>query len=251
MVFGSREIAKVYQLSLELAPGLSLYLTPLIYLLLLYFVWRFRRQTFELLLAVLGVVFFAVVLMTPASVGWYLWVLPFLALHQARAGASAVFLTAVFAALLISYHLLFSQEARVPALGLDYTWQGAEIVVHVTNHAHSLRLTLIGAFGIVLAVGMYRRGITDNDFHRLGRRPLALAIAGDSGAGKSTLALTLSVLFGERAVTHVAGDDYHLWERQEPMWRAVTHLDPRANDLQRFTRDALGMIEGRRVVARC
>ena len=34
------------------------------------------------------------------------------------------------------------------------------------------------------------------------------------------------------------------------MWRALTHLDPRANDLRRFTEDALGMIEGRRVVAR-
>ena len=250
MVFGSREIGKVYQLSLELAPDLALYLTPLVYLLLLYVVWRFRRQNFELLLAVLGVVFFAVVLMTPASVGWYLWVLPFLALYQARVGGNSVFLTSVFALLLISHHLLYSQGAKVPFLGLDYTWQGAEFAAHVSGHARSLWLTLITAFGVVLAVGMYRRGITDNDFHRFGRRPLTVGIAGDSGAGKSTLALAIAGLFGERAVTHVTGDDYHLWERHEPMWRALTHLDPRANDLRRFTQDALGMIEGRSVVAR-
>ncbi len=250
MVFGSREIGKVYQLSIDLAPGLGIYLTPLVYLLVLYVVWRFRRQNFELLLAILGVVFFVVVLMTPASVGWYLWVLPFLALHQLRAGGNAVFLTSVFALLLIPYHLLYSQGAGVPFLGLDYTWQGAEFAAHVTPHARSLWLTLVTALGVVLAVGMYRRGITGNDFHRLGRRPLAIGIAGDSGTGKSTLALAIAGLFGEPAVTHVTGDDYHNWERQEPMWRALTHLDPRANDLRRFTEDALGMIEGRRVVAR-
>ena len=27
------------------------------------------------------------------------------------------------------------------------------------------------------------------------------------------------------------GDDYHLWDRGRPVWQALTHLNPMANDI--------------------
>ena len=250
MIFGSPEIGKVYQLSARLSEQISIYLTPLVYLLTLYATWRLRRINFELLFAILGVSFFVVVLMTPASVGWYLWVVPFLAVHQRQQGPSAVVLTALFALLLLPYHLVFSQGAAIPALGLELSFWDLRIAELPSAHLRSLWLTLLTATGLVLALQMFRRGIADNDFYRLGRHPLGIGIAGDSGAGKSTLALALAGVFGDRSVVHVSGDDYHRWERHAPMWKTLTHLDPRANDLMRFSNDVLALLEGRAVVGR-
>lgn len=250
MILGSPEIGKVYQLSARLSEDISIYLTPLVYLLTLYATWRLRRINFELLIAILGVSFFIVVLMTPASVGWYLWVVPFLAVHQRQLGASAVVLTALFALLLIPYHVVFSQGAAIPALGLDLSLQDLRIADLPSEHFRSLWLTVLTATGVVLALQMFRRGIAGNDFYRLGRHPLGIGIAGDSGAGKSTLALALAGIFGDRSVVHVSGDDYHRWERHAPMWQTLTHLDPRANDLMRLSNDVLALLEGRAVVGR-
>jgi uridine kinase len=250
MTFGSPEIAKVYQLSVDLGGGVRIYLTPLVYLLVLYAAWRLRRINFDLLVAILGVAFFVVVLMTPASVGWYLWVIPFLAVHQQQMGAPAAVLTGIFAALLLPYHVLFSQGAAIPLAALDLSSQGLALAEQLSPHLRSLWLTLMSVTGVVLALQMSRRGIARNDFYRLGRRPLGIGISGDSGTGKSTLALALAGIFGDRSVVHVTGDDYHLWEREAPMWKALTHLNPRANDLLRFTADVVALFEGETVSGR-
>lgn len=250
MILGTPEIDKVYELSARLSEEISIYLTPLVYLLMVYATWRLRRINFELLIAILGVSFFIVVLMTPASVGWYLWVVPFLAAHQRQAGLPGVVLTAFFALLLIPYHMVYSQGAAIPALGLDLSLQDLAIATLPSQHLRSLWLTVLTATGVVLTLQMFRRGIAGNDFYRLGRHPLGIAIAGDSGAGKSTLALALAGIFGDRSVVHVSGDDYHRWERHAPMWKTLTHLDPRANDLTRFSNDVLALLEGRAVVGR-
>lgn len=250
MIFGSPEIAKVYQLAADLGAGVKIYLTPLVYLLVLYATWRLRRINFDLLVAILGVAFFVVVLMTPASIGWYLWIVPFLAVHQQQVGTPAAVLAGTFALLLLPYHVLFSQGAVVPLAELDLSTLGRALGEQLPPHLRSLWLTLLTATGAVLALQMVRRGITRNDFYRLGRRPLAIGISGDSGTGKSTLALALAGVFGDRSVVHVAGDDYHLWERQAPMWKALTHLSPRANDLFRFTGDVVALFEGETVSGR-
>ncbi len=250
MAFGSPEIAKVYQLAADLGAGIKIYLTPLVYLLVLYAAWRLRRINFNLLVAILGVAFFVVVLMTPASVGWYLWIVPFLAVHQQQTGKPAAVLAAILALLLLPYHVLFSQGAAIPLADLDLSTQGRALGDILSPHLRSLWLTLLTATGAVLALQMFRRGVTRNDFYRLGGRPLGIGISGDSGAGKSTLALALAGIFGDRSVVHVAGDDYHHWERQAPMWKALTHLNPRANDLFRFTADVVALFEGETVTGR-
>ena len=34
-------------------------------------------------------------------------------------------------------------------------------------------------------------------------------------------------------VVNLSGDDYHLWDRQKPIWQVMTHLNP-TNDLRDF-----------------
>jgi len=68
--------------------------------------------------------------------------------------------------------------------------------------------------------------------------------------GKDTLAHAIAGVFGETAVASISGDDYHRWERARPMWSAMTHLNPRANDLDRMTGDILKLLSGSPVSAR-
>ena len=114
----------------------------------------------------------------------------------------------------------------------------------VSAYIVSLLHTGMVAVGAVLAIRICREAIMRNDFFRLSRKPFAIGIAGDSGSGKDHLASALASLFGERAVTRLSGDDYHLWDRGKPMWRFVTHLNPLANDLERFGRDLVALVNG-------
>jgi uridine kinase len=250
MVLGTPEAQKIFLLSLRLGEGLAIYLTPLVYLLLLYATWRLKRINLDLLLAMTGVSFFAVVLMTPAGVGWYLWMVPFLVAYQLGADRIASWQVALFTMLLIPFHVIFAEGATVVGLGLYAGDLARAFPAVFLPHLHSLYVTLIVASGLMLILRMYRHGVTSNDYYRISRQPLGIGISGDSGVGKDTLGTAIAGLFGEHSVASLCGDDYHRWERHTPMWRAVTHLNPQGNDLMRFTEDAVRLIEGRAVTCR-
>ena len=96
MLFLNPEMDKPYELSVHFGQGLQVYLLPLVYLLMLFAVWRVRRMSFELLFNLLGTIFFLVLILTPASPGWFVWVLPFLVFHQLKDGPIAVGLVSGF-----------------------------------------------------------------------------------------------------------------------------------------------------------
>jgi len=77
-----------------------------------------------------------------------------------------------------------------------------------------------------------------------------VGVAGDSGAGKDTFADAITGLFGEHSVVKLSGDDYHLWDRQKPMWQVMTHLNPMANNLEGFCNDLLSLTDGKSVLCR-
>lgn len=250
MVTGSPEIRKIYNVAIDLGAGLKVYLLPLIYTVLLYGAWRIERMSADLLFALLGIVFFAVLVLTPASSGWYLWVIPFLVGFQVRADKFSALLGWAFSLCFVVTNVLFASGALLRPLNLDLRVPLVLTTTPEAAHLHSLMLTLTCATAILIALRMFIHGVQRSDYFRLSRRPLAIGIAGDSGSGKDTMALALAGLFGEQSVTSVSGDDYHKWDRAAPMWQAVTHLDPRANDLHQFTRDVLALLDGKSVLSR-
>ncbi len=247
MILGNREIARLFHLALPFG-DIVLYLTPILFGVALYAVWRLQRMNFELMFAVTGMSFFVLVLMTPAPVGWYLWLLPFFVAHQIGSRPFHTLLVMAFSLLVVGYHLFMSWGAAAPLLGLDFSdGLAASLVLQLTDHQKSIWITAVTLIGFVIIVQMLREGIRNNDHFRLSRRPLSIAIAGDSGSGKDTLASSLAGLFGENTIVHVAGDDYHLWDRHAPMWKALTHLNPRANDLGRFVEDVNNILDGQSI----
>ncbi len=246
MVLGTPELSKVYDFSIRLSDGLEIYLLPVAYLLLLISAWLIRRISAQLLLALVAVGFLVIVLMTPASPGWYLWFTPFLALTFAETRQRIVIFVFGFGALFFAFHLLRLPGSDIPLWGIDLSMPVAEIVP-LPERGASILLSVLFAGGLMLCLLLMREGVLRNDYFRLSRRPLMIGIAGDSSTGKDQLASSLTGLFGAAAVTHVSGDDYHLWDRHKPMWQVMTHLNPSANDLQKFREDLFALSSGQTV----
>lgn len=249
MLANNPEVGKIYRLALALVGNVSIYIVPLIYLVMLYIVWRVRRLNFELFQVTTGMALLLIVLMTPASPGWFVWCLPFLTLYQARSGRMAIALIGLFSGLYVLGTLLVTRLQF--ANGSEFNLGSAlNMSGTLEQHAASLLHTLMVAIGIVLAIRIWREGITRNNFFRLSRKPFVIGIAGDSGSGKDTFADAMTGLFGQHSVVTLSGDDYHLWDRQKPMWQVMTHLNPMANDLEGFGNDLVALADGNGILSR-
>lgn len=245
MVLDTPEKDKIFALALPYGDGLSFYVMPLALAALLTAAWRTRRFNFETLFNLIGVGFFVLFLLTPASPGWAMWLMPFVTLYLTRSGRTGWTLALAFSGLFVLFHLATSSGAAVanlmPRLAVP--------AIPDADRIRNLLLSTYLAVGGAIAFHMFQSGIVRNAFYRATRAPLMIGIAGDSGAGKDTLAEALAALFGPSATAIVSGDDYHRWDRHKPMWRALTHLKPRANNLRRFADDALSLAGGRAVQA--
>jgi uridine kinase len=109
----------------------------------------------------------------------------------------------------------------------------------------SSTLQISGTSSVVLCMRILRETISRNDFFRLSRKPFVMGVAGDSGSGKDTFSEALQGLFGAHSVTLLSGDDYHLWDRQKPIWQVMTPLNPKANDLERFSNHLVSLTDGK------
>ena len=249
MLLGNPEMEKIYQLAIGLVGNVSIFVTPLAYLVMLYLTWRVRRLNFDLFQATIGMAFLLIVLMTPASPGWFVWCIPFLVLYQAMSGRIAILMVGIFSGVYVLRTLLHTQ--------LQYANRhefALCAVLHVPgllgSHTASLLHTVMVAIGLILAIRIWRESIGRNDFFRLSRKPFVIGVTGDSGAGKNTFTDAITGLFGANSVVKLSGDDYHLWDRQKPIWQVMTHLNPMANDLEGFCSDLVSLTDGKSVLSR-
>jgi uridine kinase len=238
MIFNNPEMLKIYSFNVPLNEGLAIYIVPLTYLVLLYFFWQIRRTNIDLLLAFIGITFLVIVLLTPASSGWFIWCLPLLAQYQARKEAKAILWTSGFSILYILLVLINGHHLDLSELGqFNSPW------------VHSIIHTAMVSVGVILIINLYDELINKNVFFKFSKEPLVIGIAGDSGAGKDTLVKHIKDIFGYGAITHISGDDYHLWERKKPMWQVMTHLNPMANNLEQYAKDLIDLCSGRSIIS--
>jgi uridine kinase len=253
MVMSTPEISRVFDFSFSVGHGVKIYLAPLLYLLVVYFAWRLSRFSFDLFLAIIGVSFFLILLVTPAPIGWYVWLLPFLVFHQLSTERFQGFLVHVFSVLVVLYHLLhgtyphFTKGPSFPALQLSTSPLEAYLPIPALFLDRSLWITGIVSIGLIVILQMLRVNIQRNDYFRISRKPILIGVCGDSGTGKDILSNSLVDVFGRSSVLQISGDDYHSWDRHAPMWQAVTHLNPRGNDLYKLSRDVISILAGNSV----
>ncbi|SNX29115.1 Uridine kinase [Polynucleobacter meluiroseus] len=203
----------------------------LLYVLFLYSLWWLRRTNFTVLMTVLAVSVIVIVSFPARDLSWYVWAIPFLVFYATKTtwtGFAIVYAFMVLATVTSVMDILLNSNASLK----------------------SFFITLNYALVIILVVRMIVEGIQFNSFFRVNRRPLVFGIAGDSGSGKDTLAVALRNIFGSHSVSMMYGDAYHKWDRSGAMWRAVTHLDPKANNLSQMTSDAVSVVTGKTIYRR-
>ena len=252
MVLQTPESQSVVAYALELGPGLSLVVLPAVYLALAGLLYRFKRGNPDIVVLAVGVMLTAVTLLTPASPGWYLWSVPFLAVLAAPLGRQAVAAVWLFWAAATATLTLRASGATWRASVADLPERALDDVgnfVNSTGSAGAALATGTVLLGILMLVLIYRRARPRLDMYRLSGSPMSVAIAGDSGTGKDTLCISLANVFGESATSFLMGDDYHLYDRKAPLWQVTTHLHPAANDLPSMNRDALSLMRGQPVWA--
>ncbi|PDW02869.1 phosphoribulokinase [Candidatus Viridilinea mediisalina] len=75
-------------------------------------------------------------------------------------------------------------------------------------------------------------------------QPLMLGLVGDGASGKTTLARGVVRLLGSNGVTPICLDDYHRYSRADRQARALTDVDPEANDLDLMARHLAALRTG-------
>lgn len=250
MLFGNPDMSDILGLSFEVSKGAVVYFLPILFVAILYFIWKVRRLNFDLFMAISGVVFLILVVLMPAASGWFVWTIPFLVFYQAISGRTSVLIIAVFSVFFVLSSLFKEKFYLINGSTLDLGLVLSESKLVRPEQILSIIDTGIFAIGIVLAIRMWREAINDNDFFRKSREPLVIGIAGDSGAGKDTFSDAISGLFGDHSIATLSGDDYHLWDRYKPMWQVMTHLNPMANDLEGFSHDLVSLKDGKSIRAR-
>ena len=249
MLLSNPEMGKIYNFSVNIGNNKQIYLIPLLYLVMLYMVWRVKGLNFDLFYATLGLVFLMVVLMTPASPGWFIWTVPILVVYQAMSGKIAIILTSFFSAIYVLSSLIETPLNFIKS-GPFNIIEILNITVINSNHVVSLLHTIMVAAGIILAIRILRETVAQNDYFRLTRKAFVIGIAGDSSSGKSTLSNAIKGLFGGHSVVTLSGDDYHLWDHQKPIWQVMTHLNPRSNDIEGFANDLISLKDGKSIQSR-
>jgi len=240
MVINNREVEKIYQLFIPMGGMLKVYVIPLVYFLLLYFVWRLRKMNFDLLLTTLGVAFCIVVLLTPPAPGWVLWVTPMLAIHLSKGRIGSIILGALFSLFFIIYHSVFSSGSDIILMS-----DTVSLSPLFTPTIQSLLNTIVVVLLALLSFQMFRDGVKASDYYHLGKKPMVIGVSGGMDSGKSIFVDILSKLFGNEQVLKISEKDYYQWDPSSPMWKTLTRLDPRSSHLSKMIYDLQNSLDGK------
>lgn len=86
--------------------------------------------------------------------------------------------------------------------------------------------------------------LSKNNYFIIKSSPTLISIAGDSASGKTTLSKILEDFLGRKFVDQVELDSFHKYERDDPIWKNQTHLNPSMNNLIKFKNTVLNLVNG-------
>lgn len=243
MLLGNPEVQKVSTFGIEIF-GRNLMVVPFMYFLFLYWIWRLGRMDLENINALIALSFLFFAVLFSDTPGWLLWSLPFLVVYQCQQRDLSLILVFAFSSIFI-IQVLF-QNPVVTSMGLIFEfgdwlgWTGLGFQMF-----DSLLVSLVLSLGGIIGIRIWRQSVVESNFHKATRRPFVVSIAGDSGSGKDTLAEAIIAVTGAGSSVNISGDDYHKYDRSKGEWNVVTHLNPVANNLDKFAADIMRLKLGK------
>lgn len=217
--------------------GVAVYVAPLVYAGLLVACVSFQRLTKDIFLMFVAFALGVVTLFVVPQAGWYAWIVPFFIYFFIKEERVVY----PFVLLNLAYFCFFLVLPGSVFAGLLPPVGQTGINAAFTALQGALLLTI---------VSIYRLGIQKRVQHKLLYRPYLVGVAGDSASGKSTVSALIAKVFGSRNTLEVAGDDMHKWERGDPNWKTLTHLNPSANRLHDDLEHLLSLKKNEQVARR-
>lgn len=201
----------------------------------------YQKVNRDLLITWLAILFAVFVLFIPPAPAWYIWLLPFLVyfyLKHIKNNTKILFLYGFFiTSYLLFFVFIWKGEYQ------DLLFLGEVVSIKSINPKISgLSFSLLQVSLAINLFAIYKIGVRMN---RIYTRPdsILIGIGGDSGAGKSTLLHALERLLSP-SVTLLEGDGDHRWERGNQNYNSITHLNPRANYLERQADNLIRLKKG-------
>lgn len=211
---------------------------PIIAVLFIYLLsFKISYMNKELFLNLCGIVFAVFLAFCPPMPGWYVWIVPFMALFFSSVHEEKYKNVCVYIALNGMYILYFiflhrKQYVDLYFLGKDLSFLKLSNEVLING-----AFTVLSGLLIYLFLTMYQLGVSSNNFYKRKNIPFTIGIAGDSGAGKSTMINVINKGLGSSNLLCIEGDGDHRWDRGNKSWDDYTALNPKANYLYRQAKD--------------
>ncbi len=213
---------------------------------MVYTAWHIRRLSFDLFFALLGISFFLVLLLTPPRPGGSFGCCLCSSSIKRSAAGLQLALAYTFTLLYVACNFLaMEQPVILGSLAVNHfaadlenaAWRtGQEASEHGAAHD--------GARHHVphLAGDNTRQRLFPHQppFVRRRHREAGIPARAEHAGAVADGPLGQAFGCGCRTTTITSGTC-------KPMWQAMTHLNPRANDLQQFTRDAIALADGKSI----
>lgn len=222
----------LFDLKFPTSANISTLITPLILIIIYLRFFCYEKINMDLFDAFLVVSFLAILITIPSMPGWHVWSIPFLTIliikYLYKPGGSNYKLSLVFLNLsYLIYFIFFHQNLEIN----DVVFLSSPLSLKIDNELFkNLSFTFLQATLIFIIYITYKFVITKNLVYSL-RQKFLLCISGDSGSGKTYLAKNLNKYMSESI--SLEGDAEHKWERGDHNWDKTTHLNPKANLLQK------------------
>ena len=222
--------------------GAVVYIAPLVCLGLFVSCFAFQRLHRDMFLMFLAFALGVITLVVLPQAGWYSWTIPFFIYFFVKEDRAEKYPFVLLNLAYFAYFLITPNSAFLTALHIPATILG-EVPANIA-------FTFLQGTLLLNIIWIYRIGIQNGMRHKILYKPYLIGIAGDSASGKTTLTDLISKILGGHNILEVAGDDMHKWERGDPHWSHITHLNPHANRLHDDMEHALRLKRNEGVVRR-
>lgn len=241
MVLKSPESEKLFYLFVNYSSGLNLFILPTCFLVILYFIWRLERITFDLFIMSIGLGFFLLLLLLPPSPGWYLWILPFLVFYQIRCPSDYLFISLPFYITYIIFYSFYSEGSSLIFFE-NYLKSSPLSNIIISPKMSSILFTSLQASGLLICIRMFTYGIARNNFFSFRKKPLLIGISSiDSSDIK--LSKLLSNIFGESFCKTISQNNYSKLPYENDLKiKMIKKIDnPNSYYLNKFSSDVLSL----------
>ena len=246
MVLSTPESKRILTNSLEISPDFKVLIFPIVYLSMIYWLWRTGRTTLDVLISFSTATLIAISLSSGGAIGWFLWAIPLISIITYSREKIYILIFLIFQLLIIFIYGPINIGSISRLHFLNFNLENVNSSELINNISFTFFITL----GCFVILSTLKSAIFSGDVFSFTKKPISVAIAGNSGTGKDTLTRNLLSVFGEKNTTVILGDDYHNYERHSHKWHSVTHLNPDANDLKSFTINILKAINRETVISR-